>query len=133
MSYLKSLARLEKCRDDAEYTVRQIYNIIDPHVFTDRIRMQVNTHARFAVWYILNKREKFSTKAIGKIYGYDHSTIINGIRRAIDTGIPYELGMGQPVDNSLITSAQHGNKSANSRHGHEVIPSNPQPPVDNKG
>ncbi len=55
---------------------------------------------RFAVWYLLSKVYKFPSTEIANAYGYDHTTVLNGVKRAEKLDMPKELGI-KHVDKPL--------------------------------
>ena len=101
MSYLKSTRNIEDASKEAKSRVSKIFDISAKDIF-NRSRAPRSAQARFAVWYILYKEYHISSAAIGRKYGYDHSTILDGIARAIALGIDKEL-WGQAVDNTQNT------------------------------
>ena len=56
----------------ANITVEDLYS---------RDRSRGVADARHAVWYIAHKHMHYSSPFIGKLYGRDHTTILNGVNR----------------------------------------------------
>lgn len=86
---------------EAEQHVCTVYKI-DQSVIRVKKRVYESVQARFAVWYLLNMKYEKSLSAIAREYGVDHSTVMNGVARAIELDIPKELGIN-PVDKLLNT------------------------------
>lgn len=53
---------------------------LKPHEMKTRRRSNTYTHPRYEVMY-LAKEEGHSLSQIGRFYGFDHTTVMNGIRR----------------------------------------------------
>lgn len=105
MSHLKDIKNLIEKKDLIEHIVISAYGI-NPESLYEKSRRPENTQARYAVWFLLNKSGKFSYRHISKVYAVDRTTVMYGVQRAIEMGIPEELGYdicGQLVDNELIT------------------------------
>lgn len=92
MSYLHDIRKIQEKIAQAESQVALYYRI-DGSNFYDKTRSRENTQARFAVWYILNKINFISCAQIAKHYGYDHTTVLHGVKRAIQENIPKEMGL----------------------------------------
>lgn len=94
---------------DVEDKVCARYNL-KSNMFSSRVRRRVNSEARFAVWYLLYFIYNLSSLEIGRLYGYDHTTVLHGIKRAQDIGIDKELveylaiGVTKSVDNGGIVN-----------------------------
>lgn len=91
MSYLYQNKDIQALIDLAEKRVCQAYRL-SPDAIRRGTRNKESTQARFAVWFILNVIAGIPASVIGRIYDYDHSSIMNGCFRARELGIPEELG-----------------------------------------
>ena len=98
MSYLKTIQILETASKEAEEKVSRIFKIPVSEIFY-RTRSKKYSQARFAIWYILNEIYKIDVYSIGQKYGFHHTTVIHGIKRAKELGIDKEL-VEQAVDNT---------------------------------
>lgn len=81
MSYLKDISQIKEAIELAEQGVCSIYNIARADIHS-RKRSQKSSQARFAVWYILRTKYNFSSPTIAREYGYDHTTVLHGIKMA---------------------------------------------------
>lgn len=65
------------------------YNL-NTEIIRSRLRDNETARARFVAWYILRNKFLMKYTIIGKLYGRDHTTIINGIRRLKKLGLENE-------------------------------------------
>jgi len=101
MSYLHDIKRIQDAIETAEYRVIDVYRIKKEDIYK-KSRSPEHSQARFAVWYLLVKFHQISAVAVGKHYRYDHTSVLHGVKRAIELNIPSELGLGaQPVENTV--------------------------------
>jgi chromosomal replication initiation ATPase DnaA len=115
--------KIQDALERSEQKVCGAYGITKDIIHT-RSRMREYSHSRFAVWFVLNAVENIPISRIAKLYGYDHTSVMYGVRVAKSIGIPAELGYElaknglttcvQPVDKSCKTVnnevEQHGDK-----------------------
>lgn len=92
MSHFNDIQKYKDYMRAAEDLVCEKYNI-KREVIYKRDRKVESTHSRFAVWYTLHMKHDMPASVIGQMYGYDHSTVLSGILRAMQLNIPYELGL----------------------------------------
>lgn len=105
MSYIHALKYLPELARQAEETVRRVYGV-RPEEIRVKGRTVRQAHARFGVWFILYRFNKFTTKDIARYYHYDHTSIIYGVRQALALGIAKELApeaVEKPVDSNRTT------------------------------
>ena len=118
MSYLHTTKDLKGIVGMAEDQVCKTYSI-DRSLIYDFSRAPRSVQARFATWFLLREKFNLSFPEIGKYYGFNHTSIVHGVRQAKCTGIPEELGFefaewktpGQYVEKSLI----HGDKGVDEK------------------
>ncbi len=99
MSYLHSIKNLGASIEEAEKSVSRIYGL-PRDLIRKKGRKIRSTQMRFAVWYLLSKVYKFPSTEIANAYGYDHTTVLNGVKRAEKLDMPKELGI-KHVDKPL--------------------------------
>lgn len=91
MSYLKKTGDREKLIKEAEYEVSAFYRV-DIKLFYGKSRYTLNSHARFAVWYVLHIKKGLSFSEIARVYNRHPSTILDGVKKAKNLGIAKEMG-----------------------------------------
>lgn len=90
MSYLKDKEKIQTFIEGAEEYVANIYKINKKDIRV-RSRSKQHSQARFAVWYILVHINGLTSKEVARQYGYDHTTILHGVKTARILDIPTEL------------------------------------------
>jgi chromosomal replication initiation ATPase DnaA len=73
----------------AEQYVTKNYKITSVELHAQR-RTQDVVHARFIVWCILRYSYQWSTPKIADVFGKDHSTVVDGLKRAEKIGLKKE-------------------------------------------
>lgn len=92
MSYLNKKTSWEEAIREAEDRVCGVY-AIPVDTIRKKNRSRESSQARFAVWYILNDVLRMTFGEIAKEYNVHHTTVIHGIKRAAELGMPTELGI----------------------------------------
>lgn len=73
----------QKSMNEVIRAVSKAFNIPADDLRYNRSQYQYLCRARYAAWHIIRRQRRFSLQQIGQAFDFrDHSTIINGLRRA---------------------------------------------------
>lgn len=92
-----------------EGIVCEVLGVLPDDIYSP-VRRSINTHARFALFFLLYDRCGIPAIMISRLYGMDHSTVLHSVHRAQALGLDkkFEHHVDKLLKNPLFFSTKSG-------------------------